>query len=464
MFLRNSHENIGLTAVPAAAMLLVGLASAVHADPGSACCIDLETRVAELEALTARKGNRNVDLKVWGFVNEAAMYWNDGFADNVYLITNEVERSRVGYFAEAKIARKWSTGALLEVGIRGNREGRLDQETSIHRSLPDVRYSYWWLKNDDLGKLSVGLTAMASYHIVDMMTASTWYFARQGIGAWIGSEGNGFFLRKEDGTLTNGANALRWGDIDAHAPDASPGNGRRLDAVRFETPDLFGFVVSTAFSGEGAADVALRYKKEVGDFELVAGIGYAQYSQHEIRRCAVVGDPDAVRCHTLGLSGSVSHVPSGLYVYGAYGQQRDLKRRALFQGPVENVDRNAYVQVGLARKLFAAGKTTIFAEYERDNVGAGVNATTGGILDATALGPSPLPAGDTAYDRIAATEINTYGLGLNQSIEAAALNLYVSGRLFSADVYTSASGLRAGAVETPIEDFLMIIGGARIEF
>ena len=45
--------------------------SAQAADLGGNCCTDLEERVAELEATTARKGNRKVSLTVYGQVNEA---------------------------------------------------------------------------------------------------------------------------------------------------------------------------------------------------------------------------------------------------------------------------------------------------------------------------------------------------------------------------------------------------------
>ena len=48
------------------------------ADLGGGCCADLEERVAELEATTARKGNRVVSLQVYGQVNKALLIWDDG--------------------------------------------------------------------------------------------------------------------------------------------------------------------------------------------------------------------------------------------------------------------------------------------------------------------------------------------------------------------------------------------------
>ena len=54
------------------------------ADLGGDCCADLEERIAELESSTARKGNRKVSLTVSGSVNEALLFWDDGFESNVY--------------------------------------------------------------------------------------------------------------------------------------------------------------------------------------------------------------------------------------------------------------------------------------------------------------------------------------------------------------------------------------------
>ena len=79
----------------AAAMLIGGWAMpAAAADLGGNCCADLEERIAELEATTARKGNRKVSLTISGWVNEAVFFWDDGRERNVYVGTNSLEQSR----------------------------------------------------------------------------------------------------------------------------------------------------------------------------------------------------------------------------------------------------------------------------------------------------------------------------------------------------------------------------------
>ena len=102
----------------AAAILIGGWSMpAAAADLGGDCCADLEERIAELEATTARKGNRKVSLTVSGWVNEAVFFWDDGTERNVYVGTSPVEQSRSGFLGEAKIDADWSAGYIIEIGV-----------------------------------------------------------------------------------------------------------------------------------------------------------------------------------------------------------------------------------------------------------------------------------------------------------------------------------------------------------
>ena len=93
--------------IAASGLLSLGAAPAFAADLGGNCCADLEERIAELEATTARKGNRKVSLTVSGWVNQAVFFWDDGVESNVYVGTNSLEQDRFRFNGEAKIDDGW---------------------------------------------------------------------------------------------------------------------------------------------------------------------------------------------------------------------------------------------------------------------------------------------------------------------------------------------------------------------
>src|SRR6266508_2424855 len=82
--LLKSSSRLALAAVAGLFVGGVAMPSAKAADLGGDCCADLEERVAELEATTARKGNRRMSVTITGQVNRAMMYWNDGHSSNTY--------------------------------------------------------------------------------------------------------------------------------------------------------------------------------------------------------------------------------------------------------------------------------------------------------------------------------------------------------------------------------------------
>jgi len=89
-------------AIAAALGLVVGVGSARAADLGGNCCADLEERIAELEATTARKGNRKMSLTITGQVNRMIMAWDDGHTRGVYYgIDNINSSSRFSFLGEA---------------------------------------------------------------------------------------------------------------------------------------------------------------------------------------------------------------------------------------------------------------------------------------------------------------------------------------------------------------------------
>ena len=160
-----------LGALAAAGLLAGGLATSANAaDLGGNCCADLEERVAELEATTARKGNRKVSLTVSGWVAEQVTYWDDGAESNTYVTgLGSTLGSNVKFTGQATIVPGWTAGYVLHIEIDGSDALTTNQNTPNGPGLlagtanyVQAMQSYWFIKSDHYGKVGVGLQSMAS--------------------------------------------------------------------------------------------------------------------------------------------------------------------------------------------------------------------------------------------------------------------------------------------------------------
>src|SRR5215470_14776630 len=124
--------------VAAAGVIVGGMAmpSAKAADLGGDCCADLEERVAELEATTARKGNRKMSLTITGQVHRTVLYWNDGkSSDTYYGVDNTNTSSRFSLLGSAKVTPTVSMGfeimIELAAGAKSNTLSQFDEDGKV---------------------------------------------------------------------------------------------------------------------------------------------------------------------------------------------------------------------------------------------------------------------------------------------------------------------------------------------
>ncbi len=345
-------------ALVAAAGVLAGGMAAQAADLGGNCCADLEERVAELEATTARKGNRKVKLTVSGQINEALIFWDDGSESNAYVVSNNNSRSRFRFVGDAKINHDWSAGYLLEIGVRYAGSGSRNQSwtgagNDATRPL-DIRHSAWWLDNKQLGRVWVGKTGTATDGITEINLAN---LNTAGSGdAWMGA----FNLRNADGRRSD----RTWNNITPSFAGAWNIDGDRNASVKYVSPTFAGFTVSAAWGEDDMWDAGLRYAGEFSGFRLAAGIGYKQQndsvgkSGSDGSQCADLASLDtsksAVDCHVISGSASIMHVPTGLFLSGAYAryyrqQPQGIVRRREREGRGHLLDRLRRYRAELVR-------------------------------------------------------------------------------------------------------------------
>jgi hypothetical protein len=456
----------------ASAMSLSAVANA--ADLGGNCCADLEERVAELEATTARKGNRKVKLTVSGQVNEAVIFWDDGAESNAYVVSNNNSRTRFRFVGDAKINADWSAGYLLEIGVRyaaSNNRTQLSTGAGGDTNSLDIRHSAWYLNSKTFGRLWVGQTSTATDGITEINLANVITSGADVAQSWNG----GYRFRRAGVTGQGGLSALTLNGLSNQiSANANVGEGDRNNVVRYISPTFFGFTWSAAWGEDDMWDTALRYAGEFSGFRLAAGIGYRQSrdinaNADGISNCAnLAGSTNtesAVDCRQIGMSASIMHVPTGLYLSGAYGKAKDDNRKALFgvgglaTGDVDDKESFYYIQGGIEQNWTGLGKTTIYGEYYSGAFGSATSG--GGVLSLTAT--DQLNSLGVAA-RVQGTDVTVWGIGINQSIDAAAMDLYLAYRSYSYDVTIMNASNLAVTKSRSIDDFQAVMVGGIIRF
>lgn len=436
------------------------------ADLGGNCCADLEERIADLEATSARKGNRKVSLEIYGQVNEALMFWDDGVESNVYQVTNDNSRSRIGFRGKAKINADLEAGYRLELGIRTANSKRFTQsndegdDTPSDVGINDIRESAWYLKSKTFGAVSVGRQQTVSNGITEISLAQTKDFAKY---SDVEDSGLGLYLRSADnGDLTSGGLSFRrlLGD----AGD-QPGDGdQRFNIVRYDTPEWNGFTLSGSWGEDDFWDVAVRYAGAFGGFKVAAGIGYGELSDgpETAIACNAVVDGDQ-RCTQFGGSISVMHEATGLFASVATGTKEDelLNRSVRFAGTGAD-DRQDFwaMQAGLERKFNDLGKTTIYGEYYDYEGGANARRT---VANDDALDPFAGGLNGAVWS----TGLQVYGFGIAQGLDKGAMVLYLSYRHVEADLVVREinGGVADGAIATVgLENLDIVTAGGIIKF
>ena len=448
--LLKSTSVIALTAV---AGLALGGVGAKAADLGGDCCADLEERVAELEATTARKGNRKVSLTVYGQVTTAVMFWdasrtggtfNRGLADrntvdrfsesNVYVVDPQTSGTRFGFKGDAKITHDWSAGYRLELQWQNADATKVRKDNDEGNDLPEFRQAHWYLKSQTFGKIRVGQADTANSGIAEIDVSGT---------------------NIADGMSSSQAGAAIISD-DILGPLMDNYEFNRRNVVRYDTPTFAGFILSAAWGEDDIWDVALRYAGEWWGFKLAGGVAYGQATDDT----ASLGDGAYTPSNGDGgrgepsievLNGGLSmmHVPTGLFATGSGGQRKatgtvacdDFVPGVAARSPSgnfipgKNPNSNGgncdaewfwFAKAGIKQRWWSIGSTALFG------------------------------MGGEHYDAIDRST-QYWGLGVVQKVDAAAMDLYVSYR----DYYDIDTGYTPAV---PEGDFQTVVAGGRIKF
>ncbi|HET9606464.1 MAG TPA: hypothetical protein VFO87_05395 [Nitrospira sp.] len=415
------------------------------ADLGGDCCADLEERVAELEATTARKGNKKVSVQIYGKVNYATMWWDDGGEQNVYTVNNYNESTRTGIKGKAKIAGDWEGGYRLEWEYRPAASSFLNQfndNNQANASALDlvVRWSQMYLANKHYGTLNWGLTATPKYDITKnaMEYISTVKGEGGGLSDTLVSDfrmNPSFRLRPTGFNNAEGLSSLTWSNIARCYGSSDQYNcSTRRNGVEYSSPDfkgLFeGFNVQWGWFEDDDWGAALRYKNSFSPWGggsgassddtwlFSANVAYENLRDERLQNAGgglasgIVPIPQADGSTVNKLTffqrefnewaGSIAakHKPSGLFAMGNFStsQSDDTNVRGFYTGD-RAPDMTAWdIQAGIQRRfgLFGLeqyGETAFWGGYGQVNDGWAPGSNGGDPNNPCVPGDSPSSCG-----------------------------------------------------------------------
>ncbi len=459
-------------ALMAAAGILVGgvsMGSAKAADLGGDCCADLEERVAELEATTARKGNRKVSLTISGQVNKQIMYTRDDARSRTLAgVDNINSSSRFTFTGNAKITSSVTAGFEMMVEWAGaSRSDLLSQRGTDQNNFVvptvglftnasndgslSVRTANWWLEDKVLGRVTVGrVNIQGPASIIDISGGDVQ------LVAWSNPalQGGSLFLAPK-----GGGPALFTNTLSTLLPYCY--GCSREEGIRYDSASFAGFTFGAYWGEQDRFTIQARYAAEFGGFQIAAGAGY----QHDNNLGTILPGmgaaapapavPTRTDSEQQAYALSLKHVASGIFVQGNTGR---TNWKVISGVPATNKNDGSMwqIQAGIAKNWFGPGVSSLYGEYGHAQ-GYGSGSSAQGTTNA-------VPAASnghfvaTGAGFITSDKVDYYGLGVTQKIDAAAMTLYLGWRHFDPKLSTSGSG------NVPLSSIDTVIGGARIAF
>ena len=414
----------------AAAGLLIGgvtLApkAARAADLGGDCCADLEERVANLEATTARKGNKKVSLTIKGRVSATMTYWMESptlldaaypfdHHSDLYFGDSSGSGANIKFTGEAKVSSDLTAGYYLEIGdgaIKGGQHGATGAKGNTQVSHQaagtiDAANTYVYLTSKSLGTLQLGkIDNSGDSYDVNFNGAVMGDLTA-------GRAGTSFIIRDVAGQLTD----KTYGSaLDTLEPGGENG-------IRYNSANFGGFSVTGSMHGDDAYGLGANYAGTFKTISVGFGVGYGSFSR-------VDGKPDY---NELGLSAGIKDSASGLFLQGAYARKSVT---GLSWTPT-----NTFVEGGWAKNVWGVGDTTVYVGYDK-SVGVG-----GNLIEAHSL-----------------------QVGVDQTIDSAASHVYLTYEQTSLDsnqiggAFVLGSTTKAAGL-TDSQSVSTITGGMTINF
>jgi predicted porin len=358
-------------------------------------------------ALEVKTGNDKVNVELYGQINRAVMYADDGNDSQFFHVDNDNSSSRVGLNGKIEVNDSLTIGSNLELEWQDNASNLVSMDAESISGAFEDRLVELYLACKHTGKLSLGKGKMASEDSSETDLSGTTLAALSDV-AKVGG-GLKFYdpayvspAPGPDGTVAD--NRLTVGSVFSNMDGLAKRN-----RVRYDTPKFGGFSLAAAAGEKDMTDAALLYSGEFEGTKVEGALAWGDF-----------GDEKPYS----QINGSASVLfPFGLNLTFASGT-RDLDKM-----PVGGDDpKFMYGKIGyICDKMFSAGPTAFSVDYSVDENIKRQNKDEEGTA---------------------------YGVQLVQKLSAYSTELYAAYRSYKLEDNTKAD----------YDDITVVMGGARLKF
>jgi hypothetical protein len=226
----------------------------------------LLSAASSASALEVQSGSDKVQLQLYGSINRAVMYADDGNQEKFFHVDNTNSETHIGLTGEVAATQCLNVGGALEYVWQSNPSNAVSMDEESIAGEFDAQLIELYLEGQ-LGKVSLGKGEMASDVSSEHDLSGTDIVGNVGFGDVGG--GLSFFdaavkAYSEDFTVESVTN----GGI------SSEGLGK-ANRVRYDTPSFGGFTLSGAIGEDEIGDVALEYAGEFNGNQLEAEVAWS---------------------------------------------------------------------------------------------------------------------------------------------------------------------------------------------
>ncbi len=275
-----------------------------------------------------------VQVEVYGQINRAVLYANDGDKDDFYHVDNDNSSTRIGVKATARPNDTFTVGAHMEYEYESNASDKVWQELS---DTSDDEFADRIIEvfiQCRLGKLSLGQGQTASDGTTEVDLSCTTVV---GSAQTHSMAGGIHFFDDASNRLSDAKVGDAFNNLDGFS---------RKDRIRYDSPTCKGFslaVSSGSDDGTDGDDLALRYKGEIAGIKTAGAVSYVNYSGSGSKDNQVSGSLSFLATNGLNLT-----MASGLAE-----DESSAREDATYY----------YGKIGYIAQLFDLGSTAFAIDY-----------------------------------------------------------------------------------------------------